>query len=240
MITVLFSGGQDSTTCLLLALAIARKAYRGEQWDPSADVQALTLHYGQRHVVEVQQAREICSTLAIKQHEVDVSFAFKGLSSSMLASGTPPPDGVGEGIAPTFVAGRNGLFIQLAAIWAAKSGSDSVMIGVNEVDFSGYPDCRKPFIESMCLALNLGFSPPIRLEAPLLPLDKKKIVQLAYEQLCTLRTDYGADIVTRVLGMSHTCYNGERPACGRCASCLIRKDGFDRAGMPDPAYNEQT
>jgi 7-cyano-7-deazaguanine synthase len=110
------------------------------------------------------------------------------------------------------------------------------MIGVNEVDYSGYPDCRGPFVQAMSQAIALGFETPVALEAPLLGLDKKKIVLIAYETLLSLRSDYGKNIVDDVLGMSHTCYNGQRPACGRCASCLIRQDGFDRAGLPDPAY----
>lgn len=248
MITVLFSGGQDSTTCLLLAIEESIRSAKQEwatnenrdfHWDVRNHVQAVSIHYGQRHSVEMEQAQKICDKLGVARHVLDVTPIFAGSTSAMLASGDAPPDGAGEGVAPTFLPGRNGLFIQLAAIHAARTNSSSVVIGVNEVDFSGYPDCRQEFIRGMKIALKNGYKEPIELISPLLELSKREIVNLAYQQEALLSHWYHPNIVNECLELSHTCYNGERPACGKCAACIIRKDGFEKAGLDDPAYNEQ-
>jgi 7-cyano-7-deazaguanine synthase len=192
----------------------------------------------------MEQAEKICNLLQVPRTSIDLGYLFHGATSSMLADGTPPPDGLGEGVAPTFLPGRNGLFIQVAAIFASRNcpsdltETNSIIAGVNQVDFSGYPDCRADFIRAMDMAIRLGFEKPVQLICPLLYMSKDDIVRFAYHQLPTIDALYGYRTVDKVLALTHTCYNGQRPACGRCAACILRKEGFEKAGYKDPAYNE--
>ncbi|OIR09612.1 MAG: 7-cyano-7-deazaguanine synthase QueC [Marine Group III euryarchaeote CG-Bathy2] len=214
---VVFSGGQDSTTCLYWALA------RHES------VAALTFDYGQRHRVEIDAAREIAALAGVDWELVELP-GLAGSSPLTDASRTVAQYGDAEpmpnGVEATFVPGRNLLFLAVAANRAAAAGCDTIVAGVCETDFGGYPDCRQPFINAMQAAINAaieGAAPAIAIETPLMQLTKRETVLLAQE--------VGA---LPALALSHTCYNGARPPCGSCHACLLRRRGFEAAGIPDP------
>lgn len=213
---VIFSGGQDSTTCL----------YWAKQRFQS--VQALTFDYGQRHRLELESAKTIAKMAGVEQEVIDLGKVFAGLSP--LTDLTKPVeayddvDNLPQGIATSFVPGRNILFLSVAANRAYVLGCDTVVIGVAQQDFGGYPDCRLDFIEKMQLALASGLDAPLAIATPLMNLTKKDTVLLAQSLPGCLEA----------LAFSTTCYNGESPPCGRCNSCLLRAKGFDQAGIKDP------
>ena len=219
---VIFSGGQDSTTCL----AVAR--------DESDYVYALSFDYHQRHRQELFAATRIARYLNV-DHEI------LKLPSNTLIGDSPlinKDNVVGEyksveslptGVEPTFVHGRNILFLTIAANRAASIGADTIYIGVCEADFAGYWDCRQDFISSMELALNKGIygnQNKLKIKAPLMYLSKAEGIQLAIK---TLKNDWH-----NVFAMTHTCYNNVKGGCGKCHSCLIRQSGFDSLNLQDP------
>jgi 7-cyano-7-deazaguanine synthase len=213
----LLSGGLDSSTCL----AVARR-------DGFA-CHALTIDYGQRHRVELDAAARVARALGAADHRVirvDLR-AFGG--SALTAAIDVPKDALGPGIPVTYVPARNTIFLSLALAWAETLGAEDIFLGVNAIDYSGYPDCRPEFLrafEAMAdLATKAGVEGRQRLtlRAPLLALSKAGIVRLAVE--------LGLD-----LALTHSCYDpGEdgRP-CGHCDSCLLRRRGFAEAGVADP------
>ncbi|MBM3751597.1 MAG: 7-cyano-7-deazaguanine synthase QueC [Acidimicrobiia bacterium] len=215
---VLLSGGLDSTT----AAAMARR----EGWE----LYALTLRYGQVHQAELEAARRVASALGVVRHvelAVDLS-AFGG--SSLVGDGAIPKDQLGDaGVPTTYVPARNTVFLSLALAWAEVLGAERIVIGVNALDYSGYPDCRPEFIAAFeylaSLATKAGVEGrPLTLYTPLQHLTKAGIVRLGIE----LGVDFS---------MTHSCYDpaeGGRP-CGHCDSCLLRARGFLDAGIPDPA-----
>lgn len=208
---VLFSGGQDSTTCLAWAHARFPK------------VVALSINYGQRHAVELQAADEIARTLGVERVELGVSFP---PSSALNSDGAidVKPDGGHNNLPSTFLPGRNATFLSLAASLAIARGFTDVVTGVCQTDYSGYPDCREDFVTAMSAALSLAVATPLNIHTPLMHLTKAATVRLAQE--------LGA---MPLVGRSHTCYLGKRPACGSCPACVLRAKGFAEAGVVDPA-----
>lgn len=220
---VLFSGGQDSTTCLYWARAM---------YD---EVIAVTVNYGQRHASEVEAAREIAKGAGVG-HEVYELGVLKQLGDSALVragaeltgSGGLPDREAPGGLPSSFVPGRNVLLLTVAAAVAVKVGAKVVVSGVCQTDYSGYPDCRREFVDALERALTLGLPSgvgPLRIETPLMWQTKAETVRLA-------RRLPGA---WEALARTVTCYNGKRPGCGRCPSCELRRAGFAEAGESDPA-----
>jgi 7-cyano-7-deazaguanine synthase len=213
---VVFSGGQDSTTCLYWAK---------QRFDV---VHALTFDYGQRHRLELESAKTIAQMAGIAQEVINLGHIFAGLSPltdlSRPVEAYDDVENLPQGIASTFVPGRNILFLSVAANRAYVLGCDTVVIGVAQQDFGGYPDCRLDFIEKMQSALASGLDAPLNIETPLMNLTKKETVMLAQALSGCLDA----------LAYSTTCYNGQSPPCGHCNSCLLRAKGFDQAGIVDP------
>jgi 7-cyano-7-deazaguanine synthase len=215
---VLLSGGLDSYT----AAAIARSE--------GFELFALTVGYGQRHAAELASARAVARALAVRRHiECDVNLSLFGGSS--LTSGEPVPKDrpLDEaGIPSTYVPARNTVFLSLALAWAEVLGARDIIIGVNAIDYSGYPDCRPEFIAAFeqlaTLATAAGVSGGrFRIHAPLIRMTKAEIIKRGID----LGLDYG---------LTHSCYDPDeagRP-CGHCDSCVLRAHGFTEAGIADP------
>ncbi len=222
---VLLSGGVDSTTCLAIA--------RGQGYA----LNAISFRYGQRHLRELDMARQVGVQFGVQRHIV-VDFDMRTIGGSALTGEGEVPKGrsegqIGAGIPVTYVPARNTIFLSFALAWAEVIGSRDIFIGVNALDFSGYPDCRPEYIEAYQemagLATKMGVEGrPVRIHAPLIRLTKAEIIRRGL--------DLGVDFA-----MTHSCYDPspDRPACGRCDSCLLRRKGFSEAGLEDPiAYPE--
>jgi len=215
---VLLSGGLDSYTAAAIARADGFELY------------ALTIAYGQRHAVELAAAQRVARALGVVRHiemPLDLS-VFKG--SSLTGGGDVPKDrDVDDGSIPsTYVPARNTVFLSLALAWAETIGSRDLVIGVNALDYSGYPDCRPPFIEAFssmaALATKAGVQGArFRIHTPLISLSKADIIRRGL----ALGLDYG---------LTHSCYDPSPggAACGHCDSCVLRARGFAEAGVPDP------
>ncbi|MEN5016501.1 7-cyano-7-deazaguanine synthase QueC [Erwinia sp. Eh17-17] len=205
---VVFSGGQDSTTCLIQAL---------QQYD---EVHCVTFDYGQRHRAEIDIARDLSLALGARAHKVlDVTMLNELAVSSLTRDNIPVPayDPDASGLPSTFVPGRNILFLTFAAIYAYQIEAEAVITGVCETDFSGYPDCRDEFVKALNQAVNLGMARDIRFETPLMWLNKAETWALAeyWQQLPLIRHQ------------TLTCYNGiQGDGCGECAACHLRANGL--------------
>lgn len=218
---VLFSGGQDSTTCLYWA----RVAFD--------EVVAVSVFYGQRHRTEMKAAEEIAALAGVRWVVLEVP-ALGALGGSALvtgeriaASGGLLDAAMPGGLPTTFVPGRNALFLTLAAAVAVKEGARDVVTGTCQTDYSGYPDCRREFIDAQERALSLAMPSgcgPIRVSTPLMYLTKAETVRLA-------RRLPGC---WKALALTVTCYEGLRPGCGACPACVLRARGFADAGEVDP------
>jgi 7-cyano-7-deazaguanine synthase len=213
---VLLSGGQDSTTCLYWAR-------------PRFDaVHAVSIDYGQRHRTELVAAAEIARMAGVT-HEVLSLHALSALGGNALVNNALPVDGSGGlgGLPSTFVPMRNVLFLTLAAARAVLLGGRPAVVvcGACETDFSGYPDCRRATMDAAERALSLAVDAPVRIDTPLMALDKAETVRLA-------RSLPGC---WEALALSVTCYQGLRPGCGACPACELRARGFAEAGEADPA-----
>ncbi|MBV4413798.1 7-cyano-7-deazaguanine synthase QueC [Enterobacteriaceae bacterium YMB-R22] len=215
---VVFSGGQDSTTCLIQALA---------QYD---EVHCVTFDYGQRHRAEIDVARELAHQLGARAHKVlDVTLLNELAVSSLTRDNIPVPvyDASDRGVPNTFVPGRNILFLTLAAIYAYQVQAETVITGVCETDFSGYPDCRNEFVKALNHAVALGMARDVRFETPLMWLNKAETWALA---------DYWGKM-RLVRQKTLSCYNGIRgDGCTECAACRLRANGLhayeaDRTGI---------
>lgn len=205
---VVFSGGQDSTTCLIQAI---------QQYD---EVHCVTFDYGQRHRQEIEVARELAQQLGARAHKVlDVTLLNELAISSLTRDSIPVPayDPAASGLPSTFVPGRNILFLTLAAIYAYQVEAEAVITGVCETDFSGYPDCRDEFVKALNEAVKLGMARDVRFETPLMWLNKAETWALAdyWQQLPLVRQQ------------TLTCYNGIKgDGCGECAACHLRANGL--------------
>lgn len=218
---VILSGGQDSVTCLYWALAQKR------------EVVCLTFDYGQRHRRELECAARIAEMAAVPQITVDLGALFAGTSPltdlSRDVEQYQDADSLPGGLEKTFVPGRNLLFLAVAANRAYVEKCQTLVIGVSQEDFGGYPDCREEFLNSMERSIETALDRKIQIEAPLLFKDKKKTVELAAE----------LPGCWEALAHSHTCYEGKFPPCGHCHSCLLRARGFEQTGKSDPLLERQ-
>ena len=218
---VLLSGGLDSTT----VLAVAQR--------DGFDVAALTIRYGQRHAAELDAASRIAQRMGVVRHEI-ISLDLRAFGGSALTADIPVPKDhdeqkIGSGIPITYVPARNTIFLALALAFAETLDAADIFIGVNALDYSGYPDCRPAFIEAFERLANLATKAGVdgasrfRIHAPLLQLAKSEIIALGL----SLGVDYAGTC---------SCYDplptGE--ACGRCDACLLRLRGFAAAGARDP------
>lgn len=219
---MLLSGGLDSATTLAVAKA---EAY---------DLHALTFRYGQRHAVEIDCAKRIASYLGVKEH-VFAQIDLRMFGGSALTTDLPVPKdralgGVGEGIPITYVPARNTIFLSFALAWAEVIGSGDIFIGVNALDYSGYPDCRPEYIEAYERMANLATKASVeggqafKIHTPLIDLSKAEIIKKGL----MLGIDYTLTL---------SCYDPSPAghACGHCDSCLIRLKGFEENGTRDPA-----
>lgn len=214
---VLLSGGLDSATCLAMARAEGFEAH------------ALTVRYGQRHAVELEHAAQVAQAMGAASHRT-VSLDLRAIGGSALtADVSVPKDRAEDGSIPiTYVPARNTIFLGLALGLAETLGAQDLFIGANDVDYSGYPDCRPAFIASFEALANLATAAGVQgaryhVHAPLLRLTKAEIIQ----QGLALGVDYG---------LTHSCYDPDDQgrSCGHCDSCAHRKKGFAAAGVPDP------
>jgi 7-cyano-7-deazaguanine synthase len=214
---VLLSGGLDSATCLAIANAAGFDAY------------ALSVEYGQRHAAELAAAQRVAKALGAVAHRVahvDLGqFGGSALTDPALAV---PTDGVDGGIPITYVPARNTIMLSIAMAWAEVLGAQDIYVGVNAVDYSGYPDCRPAFIEAFERMANLATKAGVEgqrlhIHAPLIDLSKADIVQRG----TALGVDYGLTV---------SCYQADDGgrACGLCDACRLRRAGFEAAGLPDP------
>lgn len=202
---VIFSGGQDSTTCLIQAIT----EYGIE------NVEVISFQYGQRHAIELEKAKWIAQDLGVQQTLIDMS-VIKAMAHNALMDESVEIKKKGDDMPNTFVDGRNALFLLYAAIYAKGQGISDIITGVCETDFSGYPDCRDVFIKSMNVTLNLAMDYRFNLKTPLMYLNKAQTWQLA-DELGAL------DYIRR---HTHTCYEGVEGGCGKCPSCILRNKGL--------------
>lgn len=205
---VVFSGGQDSTTCLFWAK------------EKFATVVALSFIYGQKHAKEVETAREIARTAGVEFHVMDVSFiaqlAHNSLTDPTIVMDKEKP---ADSYPNTFVPGRNMFFLSIAGVFARERGIHHIVTGVSQTDFSGYPDCRDTFIKSMNVTLNLALDEPFVIHTPLMWLNKAETWALA-DKLGVLDT---------IRYKTLTCYNGiPGDGCGECPSCRLRRQGLEK------------
>lgn len=213
---VLLSGGLDSSTCLAEARAAGFRCY------------ALSFDYGQRHTAELRAARRIAESALVADHKT-VRIDFDGMGGSALTDADiDVPEAPTEGIPVTYVPARNTVFLAIALGWAETLGADAIYIGVNAVDYSGYPDCRPEFIDAFehlaARATKAGVEGhAIRIETPLIDLSKAAII----ERGMALGVDYAQTV---------TCYQADDDAraCGQCDACRLRRAGFLEAGIDDP------
>lgn len=219
---LLLSGGLDSTT--LLAHAIHH----------GFDVHAMTFRYGQRHASEIEAARRVASAYAVRDHvivDIDLrTFGGSALTSDAEVPKDRPPHEMGEGIPITYVPARNTIFLSFALAWAEVLEAGDIFIGVNALDYSGYPDCRPEYIAAYERMANLATrggvegTNPIHIRTPLIALTKAQIIRHGLE----LGVDYS---------MTQSCYDPDASgaACGHCDACQLRLRGFAEAGVRDPA-----
>ena len=218
---ILLSGGVDSTT----AMAIAK--------NEGYSLYALTFHYGQRHAREVECARRAAATFGVKSHLV-LDIELDKIGGSALTDKANIPKGrsweeIAKGIPITYVPARNTIFLSYALAWAEVMEAPELFIGVNAVDYSGYPDCRPEYIAAFEKMANLALKKTlegkmrIAVRTPLINMTKGEIIRLGMK----LGVDYRN---------THSCYDPfpDGKACGFCDSCLLRKKGFEEAGIPDP------
>jgi len=217
---VLLSGGMDSTTMLAIAIAEGYETY------------ALSFDYGQSHQIETEAARRVAKSLGAKEHriaKIDLRvFGGSALTDNVAVPKQRSETEIAQGIPVTYVPARNTIFLAYALAWAEVLHADDIFIGVNGIDYSGYPDCRPEFIEAFENLANVGTKAGAEgrrfwIHTPLIKLSKAEIIRKAVE--------LGVD-----LSLTHSCYDPTREgfACGECDSCLLRLKGFREAGIRDP------
>lgn len=205
---VVFSGGQDSTTCLFWA----KRAF--------AHVRAISFIYGQKHVKEIELARSIAEEAGIPLEVKDVSFIGSLGRNSLTDSSIKMDEERPENSVPnTFVPGRNLFFLSIAAVYAREQGIRHIVTGVSQTDFSGYPDCRDSFIKSLNVTLNLAMDDEFVLHTPLMWMDKAEAWALADE----------LNVLELIRHKTLTCYNGiPGDGCGACPACTLRRKGLEK------------
>ncbi len=221
---VLLSGGIDSTTTLALA---KREGYR---------VYALSFRYGQRNRFELDAAKRVAKALGVEEHLI-IDIDLRLIGGSALTGAIEVPKGrtaqeIGEGIPVTYVPARNTIFLSFGLAWAEVLMAQDIFIGVNSIDYSGYPDCREEYIRAFEEMANLALKETvegkirIKIRTPLIRMRKSEIIKKGLE----LGVDYG---------MTISCYDPlpDGKPCGLCDSCILRKKGFEELGIPDPAYS---
>jgi len=218
---ILSSGGIDSTT----VMAIAKKE--------GYEIYSLSFNYGQRHVIELEAAKRVARSLGAKEHMV-IHVDLGKIGGSALTDEIEVPKARSEeemkkGIPVTYVPARNTIFLSFALAWAEVLEASDIFIGVNAIDYSGYPDCRSEYITAFEYMANLALKATVegnmrvKIHTPLIHMTKAEIIRKGLE----LGVDYG---------LTHSCYDPspEGKACGQCDSCLLRKKGFKEAGITDP------
>lgn len=205
---VVFSGGQDSTTCLFWAKKRFSRVY------------ALSFVYGQKHVAEVEIARNIASKAGVHFDVMDVSFIGQlGRNSLTDTSIRMDEEKPADNCPNTFVPGRNMFFLGIAAVYAREHGINHIVTGVSQTDFSGYPDCRDSFIKSLNVTLNLAMDAQFVIHTPLMWIDKAETWALADE----------LGVLELVRNETLTCYNGVKgDGCGHCPACKLRREGLEK------------
>jgi 7-cyano-7-deazaguanine synthase len=211
---VIFSGGQDSTTCLGWAINKYEK------------IECITFFYNQKHSIELEQAKKICEMYKVKQTLIDISFLTHLVDSALTSNGDVNKSHPRlKNLPASFVPNRNALFITLAHAYAQKIGAETLVGGMCETDFSGYPDCRNAFLLNLVRTLNDGSEADIMMSTPLMWMNKAQTFQLAKD----------VDFLETVIEHSHTCYNGDREhrhawgyGCGECPACKLRKEGYEQ------------
>ncbi len=210
---VVFSGGQDSTTCLYWAI---------DRFGRDR-VESLSFDYGQRHRIELDSAKAVAEHARVPNRVLPID-TFAALGGSALTDPElEPRAAAGDALPNTFVPGRNLIFLTFAAAYAWQRGIRHLVAGVAQTDYSGYPDCREPAIRALEDALRQGMDARFDIHTPLMYRSKKETVLLALE--------LGA---MDAMALTHTCYRGQRPPCGACAACELRAKGFAEAGVADP------
>jgi len=218
---VLLSGGIDSATTLAIAGTEGYELY------------ALSINYGQRHLLEIECARKIAAFYNVKEHKI-FNVDLRGIGGSALTSDIEVPkdrdrEDITHGIPVTYVPARNTIFLAISLSWAEVIGADTIFFGANILDYSGYPDCRPEFIHAFEIMANLATRAGVEgenrftIKTPLIAMTKAEIIKKGVE----LGVDFS---------MTHSCYDPTKDgiACGRCDSCILRQRGFAEAGLNDP------
>ncbi|NCU18702.1 7-cyano-7-deazaguanine synthase QueC [Pallidibacillus pasinlerensis] len=204
---VVFSGGQDSTTCLFWA----KKTFK--------EVVAVTFDYNQRHKQEIECAQAIAKETGVEQYILNMDLLNQLTPNALTRNNIAIKDGENGELPSTFVPGRNLLFLSFAAVLASQVGAKHLVTGVSETDFSGYPDCRDSFVKSLNVTINLAMDQNFAIHTPLMWLDKSETWKLA-DELGVLEL-----IKTRTL----TCYEGIiGDGCGKCPACVLRRKGYEK------------
>jgi 7-cyano-7-deazaguanine synthase len=218
---VLLSGGLDSTTTLAIA---KHEGFR---------LHALTFQYGQRHAIEVEAARRVAQTFDVERHvivDIDLRvFGGSALTDELVVPKSRTPEEISDGIPVTYVPARNTVFLAYALAFAEVTQSEDIFLGVNALDYSGYPDCRPEYIQAFEAMANLATKAAVaghqrvRIHTPLIQLSKAQIIRRGLE----LGVDYG---------LTHSCYDpgADGSSCGQCDACLLRLKGFKEVGVADP------
>ena len=213
---VLFSGGQDSTTCLYWA----KKNYE--------EVHTISINYGQKHIAELKATEKINELAKVQSSRTFNLNILKEIGDSALLNEEDVRNShrSDKDLPASFVPGRNILFLTIAGAYAYKLGINDVITGVNQTDYSGYPDCREGTMLSLEQTLLLGMQYNINIITPLIAVTKRQTVIMAVN----------LEGCMEALKYSHTCYNGMTPGCGECPSCILRERGFVDAGIKDPIF----
>lgn len=210
---VLHSGGQDSTTCLAWALKKFDKVY------------LISFDYGQRHKSEIRAAKTIARRLKLSHETLKLPILKELTKNALTDKSIKVKTSKKGGLPTTFVDGRNALFLTVAAIYAKQKGIPNLVTGVCQTDYSGYPDCRHEFIKSIQKTLTLAMEFPFKIHTPLMFLTKAQTIGLMVK--------LGG---LELLKYTHTCYEGTKPACGKCPACRLRLKGFKEYGIDDLIY----
>jgi len=224
---ILSSGGLDSTTAMAVAV------------NEGYEIYSLSFNYGQRHAVELKAAQKVAKAFHVRKHLV-LNIDLAKIGGSALTDDIDVPkcrseDKMQQGIPVTYVPARNTIFLSCALAWAEIIGAKDIFIGVNAIDYSGYPDCRPEFIKAFEYMANLATKAGVqgrlklKIRTPLIHLSKAEIIKKGIE----LGVDYG---------ITHSCYDPspEGRACGKCDSCILRKKGFEEAGIPDSVTGSES